>query len=571
MKSILLFLFSGLTAGLFAQKGVVKLEIEPKVTQVGEEILITVKTNVQGEIDIDFPSAFVNGYAVMNGMEQEMDYSTGRVISYYYYSQNGVLKKEGTYTFGPAYVKTGSKIYKSNTVEVTIQKEPIVNSTGEISAKQLKQVAFGVIEYTKKKIYEGEPLILNAKVYSRFYPTHIEDYQSYNADGIIDKHELSSSNRLVAEEERIKNIDFYAVTYDRSLVFPNGVGKMQIDPFKLILKRGFEGVPVVSTGTVVEVLSLPENQPKSFIGMVGKLALESKVSKTEIKKGDVFSIKLTLTGAGNLHNTDYPKLNLPKGLTLYGDPKADEKYVFTANGAEGKINYEYTIQVNKDGSFLIPSIEVAYFDLKSKKYIRLKSDEINLKGEEVKMASIQSNGKTKVIAEKKIDHQDNENSNGGSLLKSPFLWISISSLALIAGFIGFTGKNKKTTTIAFDKSTVTQEPTVIYSWKDVDSFLALAEIAYQNNDNNSMFSALENAILLGLKVSVNEHDSVLTSNQLLNRLSYKINNPELIFNLSKSLEICQNARYGFEFNSEDKTTILPGIKLLLNSLRSYYS
>ncbi len=567
MKNIILVLFLGLTTGIFCQKGIVKLEIEPKVTQVGEEILVTVKTNVQGEIDIDFPSAFVNGYAVMNGMEQEMDYATGRVISYYYYSQNGVLKKEGTYTFGPAYVKTGSKIYKSNTVEVTIQKEPIVNSTGEISAKQLKQVAFGVIEYTKKKIYEGEPLILNAKVYSRFYPTHIEDYQSYNADGIIDKHELSSSNRLVAEQERIKSVDFYAVTYDRSIVFPNGVGKLQIDPFKLILKRGFEGVPVVSTGTVIEVLPLPKNQPKSFIGMVGKLAMESQISKTQIKKGDVFTIKLNLQGSGNIHNIDYPKLHLPKGLTLYGDPKADEKYVFTANGAEGSIQLEYTIQVNNDGSFTIPPIEVTYFDIKSKKYVNLNCKEINLIGEEVKMASVNSKGKTQVIAERR----EGENSkllDKKSFLKSPFLWISISSVLLITGFIGFAGKSKKSVNIVFDKSTLQQKQRVVFTWNDVESQLALAEIAFQNKDNNSLFSALENAILLGLKVSLNEHESVLTSSQLLNRLRTKLNNPNFIVDLSNSLELCQNARYGFGLNPEEMSNILPEIKSLLNNLKN---
>ena len=93
MKKIGLFsLFISIVIQLIGQKPIVKLEIEPKSVQVGDEIVVTVKTNIQGEIDIDFPSAFVNGYAVMNGMEQEMDYNTGRVISLYYYSQNGVLK-----------------------------------------------------------------------------------------------------------------------------------------------------------------------------------------------------------------------------------------------------------------------------------------------------------------------------------------------------------------------------------------------------------------------------------------------------------------------------------------------
>ena len=566
MKNTFLFLFLAVISSFIGQKKIVKLEIEPNVTKVGEEILVTVKTNIHGEIDIDFPSAFINGYAVMKGMEQEIDYTTGKVISYYYYSQNGVLKKEGTYTFGPAYVKAGSKIYKSNTVEVTIQKEPFVNSSGEISAKQLKQVAFGVIEYSKKKIYEGEPLILNAKIYSRFSPTHIEDYQTYNADGILDKHELSSSNRLVAEHERVKNIDFYSVTHDRSLVFPNGSGKLQIDPFKLVLKRGFEGVPVVSSGTVIDVLPLPKNQPKSFIGMVGKLDLECEVSKTDIKKGDVFSIKLILSGSGNLHNIDYPKLNLPKGLTRYGDPKVNEKYTFTSNGATGKISLEYTVQVNKEGSFNIQPIEVGYFDTKSAKYVVLKSAPINLKGNLIEVAKSNSNGTTKVITESKIDSNNTGGeSNVGN--NEEFLWISISSLILIAGFIFFAGRIKKPTKIAFDDSIVVNEPIITITWKDVDECLSTAKIALENNDRNNFLLALENALLIALKVTLNEQYTHKTTKELIKELSRKMGENNFLIDLTNSYEICQNARYGFDENSNDLASLLPKIQAQIENLK----
>ncbi|MFM7682260.1 MAG: BatD family protein, partial [Bacteroidota bacterium] len=520
---------------LIGQKPIVKLEIEPKSVQVGDEIVVTVKTNIQGEIDIDFPSAFVNGYAVMNGMEQEMDYNTGRVISLYYYSQNGVLKKEGSYTFGPAYVKSGSKIYKSNTVEVVVQKEAFINSSGEISAKQLKQNAFGVIEVSKKKVYEGEPLILNAKVYSKFYPTHIEDYQSYNAKGILDKHELSANNRLVANQERVKNIELYGITYDRSLVFPNGAGKMQIDPFKLILKRGFEGMPVVSTGIVVEVLPLPKNQPKSFIGMVGKLSMNCELNKKEIKKGDVFSIKMTLQGTGNLHNIDFPKINLPKGLTLYGDPKQTEKYTFTTNGVEGKVDLEYTIQVNKEGSFNIPPIEVSYFDVKAKKYVTIKSDEIILDGDEVKLSSTNSKGKTTVIAEKQTNLSESKNKESDSLFNSPFVWVSLSSLLLIAGFVGISARTKKSSTIAFDKS-ISEEITLKLNWNDVENQLKDAEIALQQNDSNKLIANLENAILTGIRIATNESSLSKNSSELLNLLKTNMQDDGLSNQLKAILE-----------------------------------
>ena len=187
MKNWLLFINLMIISTSITQKPVVKIEVDPKLAQADESITVTIKTNVQGEIDIDFPSAFVPGYSVMNGMEQETDFNTGKVITYYYYSQDGTIKKEGEYNFGPAYIKAGSKTYKSNTFSVTIRKEQVVNSTGTISAKQFRQPAFGIIERSKKQLYEGEPLILNAKIYARFYPTHFEDYQTYIPDGTQEK------------------------------------------------------------------------------------------------------------------------------------------------------------------------------------------------------------------------------------------------------------------------------------------------------------------------------------------------------------------------------------------------
>ena len=102
-------LFILLCAHLRAQKPLVIFQVEPKSAEVGEMLTITVKSNVQGEIDIDFPSGFVHGYNVMNGMEQEIDYTTGKVITFYYLTQTGAMPKSGTFKFGPAYIKKGNK------------------------------------------------------------------------------------------------------------------------------------------------------------------------------------------------------------------------------------------------------------------------------------------------------------------------------------------------------------------------------------------------------------------------------------------------------------------------------
>ena len=572
MKNWLLFINLIIISTALGQKPVVKIEVDPKVAQAGESITITIKSNVQGEIDIDYPSAFVPGYSVMNGMEQETDYNTGKVITYYYYSQDGTIKKDGEYTFGPAYIKSGSKTYKSNTVNVNIRKEQVVNSTGTISAKQFKQAAFGIVERSRKQLYEGEPLILNAKIYARFYPTHFEDYQTFMSDGTLEKQALGNNNKLVAEQEKVKGIEFYSIEYDRSLVFPNRSGKLQIDPFKLILKRGFEGMPIVSTGASVEVLPLPSNAPASFIGMVGKLSMTQKLSQTEVKKGDVVKLHLTLEGTGNLHNILTPNLVLPKGVTLYGDPKVEEDYIFTANGAEGKVNYEYTLQINKEGSFELPDLKVAYFDPKLEKYIVLKESLGKLNGPEIQNMS-KTSGSTQLVSEAKQEDKKEELDLSSNLIKSPVLWVSVFSFLAIAALIGFSlkFKDKKPAIQVAPQSAITASnyvaPIKKSSWIEVDVEIQNAAQLIASGDGKKAAQSLENAICKSAGIALDVSPQSQSKEALVEMMRAKYCGNINCDKLKALVQNCQNSRYGFGLTASEEQELLNSTKEIVGEIK----
>eukprot|EP00353_Schmidingerella_taraikaensis_P005203 CAMPEP_0185593462 /NCGR_PEP_ID=MMETSP0434-20130131/71544_1 /TAXON_ID=626734 ORGANISM="Favella taraikaensis, Strain Fe Narragansett Bay" /NCGR_SAMPLE_ID=MMETSP0434 /ASSEMBLY_ACC=CAM_ASM_000379 /LENGTH=58 /DNA_ID=CAMNT_0028220047 /DNA_START=1 /DNA_END=173 /DNA_ORIENTATION=+ len=54
---------------------------------------------------------------------------------------------------------------------------------GQITSRQLRDPAFGTIEVNKTSLYEGEPLLIRAKIYARYKPTHINNYVAYEMDG----------------------------------------------------------------------------------------------------------------------------------------------------------------------------------------------------------------------------------------------------------------------------------------------------------------------------------------------------------------------------------------------------
>ena len=359
---------------VFGQKPSIQLEVDPKIIATNDVFSITVRTSINGEVDIELPDEYIHGYNVMNGMEQDVDYATGKIVTYYYISQTGTFRKPGNYKIGPAVIKKGGKVFKSSSVNLQVNSSsPSPSNEQEVSAKQLRQPAFGIIETSKKKIYAGEPLLVNAKVYSRFDPTHLESYKPYVVPGALEKHELDGGSRIVVNEEYIKRSLYYSFEHDKKVVFPENTGKISIEPFKLILLRGLDGVPITASSKTIEVLPLPKGAPKSFTGGVGQFTITQKIDKTVLKQGDVIDIELEITGHGNLHALHQPDLQLRKGFKLYGDPTIKEDIVFGRKGAEGTLNIQYHVKVLESGSIQLPITTFAFFDPDKEKYILLKT------------------------------------------------------------------------------------------------------------------------------------------------------------------------------------------------------
>ena len=238
MKQILYIYTLFVSIFCWGQSASVQLSIEPKSADVGEIITITVRSNVQGEVEVDnLPSSFVHGYDVMNGMEQEMDHNTGDIITYYYLAQTGAFGKAGKYTIGPAFIKKGNKTYSSNKVTISIGDKTQMSSS-TVTADQLRDPAFGVIQTNKATIYEGEPILVSAKVYANFNPSHLDGYRGYEMTGAVDKNAVGNPSRIVVEPERFKGKQMYAFEYDKNIIFPTGTGTVRITPYTMNLYKG---------------------------------------------------------------------------------------------------------------------------------------------------------------------------------------------------------------------------------------------------------------------------------------------------------------------------------------------
>lgn len=376
-------LFCILIQTSFAQKQFVQLSVNKKPIEVGQMISFTVKSNVNGQVSLQLPEQFLQG-GTMNGMEQTMD-NSGSMVTSIFYTQEGMFKKEGKYTI-VATIKDKNKTHKSNVLTVNVRKKSDPNnkkgyasSEEDITKHNLKEPMFGIIQKSSQKVYEGEPLILEAKVYSRLNISMMQNYKSFTLKGAAETFDLEKTDNLALNRENYQGNTFLTFSCGKQLVFPSSTGKYIVKPFSMILRYNNGGffdndAQLESNATFVDVIPLPKGAPWDFIDAVGKYELKTKISGPREKIDDIFTVEMIVSGTGNLHSISKPKINLPQGLTFYGDPEISDELDYTEEGVSGYKKFVYHVKIESGGNYKLPNLSVSYFDPSIKKYVTLKEN-----------------------------------------------------------------------------------------------------------------------------------------------------------------------------------------------------
>ena len=79
-------------------------------------------------------------------------------------------------------------------------------------------------------------------------------------------------------------------------------------------------VPLRTEAITLLVKPLPPNAPASFSGGVGIFNMNSVINRTEVTTDDALTLRLTLTGDGDMKRVRPPQLNLGEAFEVY-DPK----------------------------------------------------------------------------------------------------------------------------------------------------------------------------------------------------------------------------------------------------------
>lgn len=570
---LLLVLFTIVSHISVAQKPIVALTADKKEVGKDEHLTFTITANVEGSKKIDFPVEFEVDFGVMQGLEQKMDPS-GKIKTFYYMQQSGTFKKEGTYSFY-AYTTYRNKTYRSN--KITIK---VTESTEEDTRINSNDPVFGLIQCKKPCVYEGEPILLKAKVFSYMNIEYLEGYSEFKADISMEEHAFPNG-RVEVEQTRINGKDALMFEYGKQLLIPVGTGKCHIKPFEMALRcHGSifsKTIRFRSTGLTINIKPLPANAPRDFIGAVGEYRLSQKNPAKEIKEGDVFTLELVVSGVGNLHNSNAPKLKLPSGCSIYGDPERVEEIEFTESGAEGMITYRFNIQVldGKDLDFQAPS--VSYFDPEKEKYVTIHGNPFKIevipdKSFNPVVASAPTGGTHTDVVDMKnrTTKSSREETTTSSNTK---LWVGIvaptSLLGLLFVFLAVRKRKKKesepvkpATTDDLPKGPIflnesVAQPVVaaIDYWKDAE----------KHAEDPGVFAILLPKAIIQ-RIEQCERCNFQSREKAFDRLVDA--HPEVAKGLRAIIETCDQYRYGFGAEHLETKEILANAEKLLRQLPS---
>jgi hypothetical protein len=309
-----------------------------------------------------------------------------------------INKTEGPARGGFGGFGTGISIYEYKVVLQPTQKgsfeiDPVsfsVNNTSVQSIKVPIQVGetdpniaakpkgnaniFATIELSSTKIYLGESVVATYKVYSRYYSESSNDYSFPKPKDIWAEELKPGKQGWTTTTERLNNTNYKVFTIKKELLYPQRSGDVKVPSFdmSLVVQSSFwdggERISITSNSPVIKVSALPSPKPDNFSGLVGDFKLETKLSAENAKTDEAIDLYIKISGKGNLNSMIAPKPNFPKEFELLSEPELKDNTTASATGISGSREYNYILVPRVKGTFVIPAVELSYFDSNSKTY-----------------------------------------------------------------------------------------------------------------------------------------------------------------------------------------------------------
>ena len=374
----------------------------PNAVVMGETFRLSYTINTHGAKS--FRLGNITDFDVLSGPNQSSSSSTSIVNGVRTSSKTLTFtcilrpKQEGTFTIPSATITAEGKQMTSKALTIKVlppdqrgaQSKQSASQGRGTSSAQVGRIGdddlFIVATVNKKKVYEQEAVLLTYKIYTTVNLTNVSgkmpDLKGFHTQEM----EMPKGNREF-ELEHYNGRNYRTIVWSQYVLFPQQSGQLEIpsitfegtvaqrvqnyDPFEAFFNGGSSYVNVQKAirtpKLTIDVSPLPSGKTSTYYGGVGNFSMSSTISTTELKENEAVTLKLVISGTGNMKLIKTPEVKFPADFEVY-DPKVDNKFTLKTGGLSGNKVIEYLAIPRHAGNYTIPPIEFSYFDVKSGAY-----------------------------------------------------------------------------------------------------------------------------------------------------------------------------------------------------------
>ncbi|HEY5297845.1 MAG TPA: BatD family protein [Verrucomicrobiae bacterium] len=299
---------------------------------------------------------------------------------------NGQMNSTVTITYSITPERTGNFSIPAMTADVNGQQlasAPLTltvtqpNAPSADAVNSGNEVAFMQLSLPSKKIYDGQMLTAQLKIYLR------DDVQNFGnvrfnampADGF----EIGKNAAGERYRTQVGNRVYTVVPLDLALTATK-TGALTLGPFAAnmvvvlpsqndnsdpfirdFFNRGEQKQISLTTQTAsVEALPLPdENKPANFSGAIGDFTMTASIGPTNLTVGDPVTIRLQISGTGDLGAIQLPDQSLKNFKTFSPTSKTETT---DRLGLEGKKTFEEIITPENSDVHELPPFSFSFFN-----------------------------------------------------------------------------------------------------------------------------------------------------------------------------------------------------------------
>ncbi|MDR3142597.1 MAG: BatD family protein [Tannerellaceae bacterium] len=609
MKKHIFLLITLVAASNLYAKDITFTAYAPDIVVVGDRFNLAYTVTTQKVKDFRAPAS-ITGFDILSGPYLSQQSSTqiasngsATSTSSITYTYTLLANKEGDFSIPAATIIADGEQMISNAVKIKVlpadklsanstgrpNNNPNQSSSASSGATISSQDLFVTATATRTKVFEQEAFLLTYKIYTLVDMTLANvkwpDFKGFHSQEV----ELQSSWK----QEHYNGRNYRTAVYRQFVLFPQHEGRLTIepahldviivkpirynDPFDDYFNGGSNSVKIKKTITspklTINVDPLPSGKPAGFSGGVGDFSISSSINTEEIKANDAITIKVVISGTGNLKLISNPEIVFPKDFETF-DPKIDNKTRLTQNGLIGSRVIEYLAIPRHAGKFKIPAVAFSYFDVKSKSYKKLTTQEYEInvqKGDgnaEQVIANFTNKEELKVLGEdirfiklNKVNLTPKGQFFYGSV--SYWLFYIIPGIAFIIFFIVYRKQAVESRNIAKVRTKKANKVAV--------KRLKLAGKLLSENEKDAFYDEVLKTLWGYISDKLNIPVSKLSKDNIEEKLTdYGVDN-DLIKNFIDALNECEFARFapGDENQAMDKVyaTALDVISKMENSIK----